>query len=113
MLAHYVEWHMIDRLAPMLFVDDDKAGPKAARKSPVAPAQRWAGAKAKDRSKHDAEGRPVHSLTTLLADLATVCVNHVQPTDPVAPAFTKLTVPTPLQRRALDLLGVSLRLGAA
>ena len=41
------------------------------------------------------------------------CLNHVQPTDPSVPAFTKLTVPTPLQRRALDLLAVSLRLGAA
>ena len=92
---------------------DHYPGLAAAKLSNVAPAQRWAGAKAKDRSKHDAEGRPVHSLATLLADLATVRLNHVQPNDPGVPAFTKLTVPTPLQRRALDFLGVSLRLGAA
>lgn len=113
MLAHYVEWHLIERLSPMLFVDEDKATAEAARKSPVAPAQRSAMAKAKDATKRDAQGKPVHSLATLLADLATVCLNRVQPTDPRLPAFNKLTVPTPLQRRAFELLGVSPRLGAA
>jgi transposase len=113
MLAHYVEWHLIERLSPMLFVDDDKATAEAARKSPVAPAQRSASAKAKDATKRDAQGEPVHSLATLLADLATVCLNRIQPTDPRLPAFNKLTVPTPLQRRAFELLGVSPRLGVA
>jgi len=113
MLAHYVEWHMIDRLAPLLFVDEDKTAAEAARQSPVAPAQRSAAGKAKDRSKRNAQGGPAHSMPTLLADLATVCLNRIQPTDPQVPAFNKLTVPTPLQRRAFELLGVSPRLGAA
>ena len=51
-------------------------------------------------------------LIDLLADLATICANHVQPTSDL-PAFTILTTPTPLQRRALELLGVSHRHGFA
>jgi hypothetical protein len=52
----------------------------------------------------------VHSFTSLLADLATICANTIQPTDDM-PAFTKLTTPTKLQRRAFELLGVTHRLG--
>ena len=114
MLAHYVEWHMIDRLGPLLFVDEDKqAAEEAARKSPVAAAQRSAAGKAKDRYKHNAQGQPVHSFATLLSDLKTLCLNRIQPTDTHVPAFNKLTTPTPLQRQAFELLGVSPRLGAA
>jgi hypothetical protein len=70
-------------------------------------------AKAKDGTKRSADGQPLHSLATLPADLATVCLNRIQPTDPRLPAFNKLTVPTPLQRRAFELLDVSPRLGVA
>ena len=113
MLAHYLEWHLIDHLAPMLFVDEDKAAAEAARESPVAPAQRSAMAKAKDATKRTATGAPVHSLQTLLADLATICLNRIQPTGQAARAFEIVTTPTPLQRRAFELLEVSPRLGAA
>jgi len=54
----------------------------------------------------------VHSFTSLLADLATICANHIQPLDE-APAFTIITTPTPVQRQALDLLGVNHRHGYA
>ena len=53
-----------------------------------------------------------HSLTSLLADLATVCANQIQPTDDM-PAFTMITSPTPPQLRAFELLGVSHRHGLA
>jgi hypothetical protein len=49
----------------------------------------------------------VHSFTTLLEDLATITANRVQP------AFIVITTPTPLQRQAFELLGVSHRLGYA
>ena len=52
-------------------------------------------------------------LTSLLADLATICLNQIQPADPALPGFQLVTTPTPLQRQALDLLGVSHRLGTA
>jgi Transposase DDE domain len=110
MLAYYVTWHMQQRLAPMLFKDHDPAAGKAARPSPVAPAQRSPSARAKAATKVTADGGPVHSFQTLLADLATIAANHIQPTGGL-PGFTVITTPTPLQRRAFELLGVSCRLG--
>jgi hypothetical protein len=110
MLAYYVTWHMQQRLAPMLFKDDDPAAGKAARPSPVAPAQRSPSARAKAATKVTADGGPVHSFQTLLADLATIAANHIQPAGSL-PGFTVITTPTPLQRRAFELLGVSCRLG--
>jgi DDE family transposase len=112
MLAYYVIWHMQQRLAPMLFKDDDPAAAKAARPSPVAPAQRSPSALAKAATKATADGGPVHSLRTLLDDLATIAANRIQPVGDL-PAFTQITTPAPVQRRAFELLGVSHRLGYA
>jgi hypothetical protein len=112
LLAYYVTWHMQQRLAPMLFKDDDPAAARTARPSPVAPARRSPSARAKDATRHTPGGQPVHSLATLLADLATITVSRIQPAAGL-PAFTLITTPTPLQRRALELLGVSHRLGHA
>jgi transposase len=109
-LAYYVEWHMRQRLAPMLFDDDDKPQAQAARRSIVAPAQRSASARRKAFTKQTADGLPVHSFQTLLGDLATIAINRIQPTDKNIPAFDMLTQPTAIQQRAFDLLGVTLRL---
>jgi len=111
MLSYYLTWHLHDRLAPLLFTDDDKPTTQAARTSPVAPAARSPKALAKAAAKHTGGGLPVHSFTSMLADLATICFNQIQPADPTLPAFRLVTTPTPLQRQALDLLGVSHRLG--
>jgi hypothetical protein len=113
MLSYYITWHMHDRLAPLLFTDDDKPAAHANRTSPVAPAARSPRALAKAAAKHTPAGLPVHSFTSLLADLATIGLNQIQPADPALPAFRLVTTPTPLQRHALDLLGVSHRLGIA
>jgi hypothetical protein len=113
MLSYYITWHMHDRLAALLFTDDDKPAAQAARTSPVAPAIRSPQALAKAAAKRTPADLPVHSFTTLLADLATICLNQIQPTDPALPAFQLVTTPTPFQRQALDLLGVSHRLGIA
>jgi hypothetical protein len=111
MLSYYLVWHMKQVLAPILFQDNDK--PAAAnRANPVAAAQRSDDALAKAARKHTTEDTPVHSFTSLLADLATVCANHIQPADDM-PAFTMTTTPTPLQQRAFELLGVSHRHGLA
>jgi transposase len=110
MLAYYVEWHMRRALAPMLFDDDDKAAAARRRKSAVAKAQRSEKAERKARTKLTPDGSPVHSFQTLLRDLATLAKNRVQPKDGSAKPFEMLTTPTPLQQRALDLLGVAPRL---
>jgi Transposase DDE domain len=113
MLSYYITWHMQARLAPLLFTDDDKPAAQAARRSPVAPAARSPQALAKAAAKHSEDGLPVHSFTSLLRDLATICLNQIQPADPALPGFQLVTTTTPLQRHALDLLGVSHRLGIA
>ena len=113
MLSYYITWHIQARLAPLLFTDDDKPAAQAARRSPVAPAARSPRALAKTAAKRTDGSLPVHSFTSLLGDLATICLNQIQPADPALPGFQLVTTPTPLQRRALDLLGVSHRLGTA
>jgi hypothetical protein len=113
MLSYYITWHLQARLAPMLFTDDDKPAASAARTSPVAPAARSPRAQAKAATKHTEGDQPVHSLATLLADLGTICLNTIAPADPATPGFRLVTTPTPLQRQAFELLGVSHRLGVA
>ena len=108
MLAYYVEWHMREALAPILFDDDDKATAEKARDSIVAPAKRSPRAKHKAASKRTDDGFPVHSLQTLLHDLATVTKNHMRTTGIECPGFVQFTKATPLQRRAFDLLNISL-----
>ena len=109
MLAYYVEWHMRQRLSPMLFDDEDREGAEAARTSIVAPAQVSETAQAKACSKRTADGGPVHSFRTLLNDLATVTRrNTVAPRLPGTEPFEVITRPTPLQDKALKLLGVRL-----
>jgi hypothetical protein len=111
MLSYYISWHMQARLAPMLFADDDKPATRAARPSPVAPAARSPRALAKAATKRALDDLPAHSFCSLLADLGTICLNTITPADPAQPGFRLVTTPTPLQRQALDLLGVSHRHG--
>ena len=112
MLSYYISWHMKAALAPILFVDNDKPAAAAKRANPVAAAQRSDAALKKAARKRTAEDTPVHSFTSLLADLATLCANQIQPNDDM-PAFTMTTCPTPLQRRAFELLDLSHRHGYA
>jgi DDE family transposase len=113
MLSYYLSWHLQARLAPLLFTDDDKPAAQATRPSPVAPAARSPRALAKAATKHTPGDLPVHSFTSLLTDLATICLNTIAPADPALPGFRLVTTPTTLQRQAFELLGVSHRLGVA
>ena len=108
MLSYYISWHMKQVLAPILFQDNDKPAAAAKRANPVAPAQRSDEALHKTARKRTDDDTPVHSFTSLLADLATICANQIQPADDTPP-FTMTTTPTPLQRRAFELLNISHR----
>ena len=77
MLAYYLEWHMRQRLAPMLFDDTDKEAAEALRASVVAQAQRSPAAFSKQTTGLTADGLPVHSFRSLLADLATFARNTI------------------------------------
>jgi transposase len=110
MLAYYVEWHMRQLLAPILFDDHDKPQAQAARTSIVAPALRSEAARRKAATRKTDDGLRVQSFQTLLSDLATIVKNRIQPKDKKIPAFDMLTTPTKLQQQAFDLLGVALQL---
>ena len=106
MLAYYVEWHMRQKLKPILFEDEQRAAAESLRPSIVAPAPRSELAQRKDESKRTADGLPVQSFQSLLADLATLAKNLVRASGPNPSEFYMLTNPTDLQRRAFELLGV-------
>ena len=109
MLAYYVEWHMRERLAPLIFDDEDPAAAAASRASVVAPARVSESARRKAHRKRTDDGRPVQSFHSLLGDLATVTRNRVVPRMPGAEPFDTLTRPTELQREAFHLLGLRLQ----
>ena len=109
-LAYYVEWHMRQVLAPLLFDDEDRVAAEQRRLSVVAKARRSVGAERKAANKVNDQGDPVHSFTTLLEDLATIVKNRIQPREPGSAAFDLTTTPTALQQRAFDLLGLSHRM---
>jgi hypothetical protein len=107
MLAYYLEWHMRQRLAPMLYDDTDKDAAEAQRASVVAKAERSPAAITKQTTGRTEDGLPVHSFHTLLADLATLTRNTlVTAVDPER-FFTLTARPTALQQKALDLLALA------
>ena len=108
MLAYYVEWQMRSLLAPMLFDEDDWESARKQQKS-VVKATYSDRTKAKARTKRTDDNLPVHSFQTLLADLGTIAHNEIMSTIGGASfVFDKITQPTIVQQKALDLLGVSL-----
>jgi transposase len=105
MLAYYVEWHLKQCLAPLLFEDEEIDDGSLN----VIKASRSESAQSKERKKRNQENFPVHSFRTLLEDLGTICLNTVECTIREGSyRFSKITRPTQLQQKALDLLGVSL-----
>jgi transposase len=106
MLAYYLEWHMRQRLAPMLFDDTDRETAEALRKSVVAQAQRSPAAVKKQTTGLTEDGLPVHSFRSLLADLATLARNAIITAITPHYPLTVLTRPTSIQQKAFDLLGI-------
>ena len=107
MLAYYLEWHMRQRLAPMLYDDTDKHAAEAPRASVVSKAERSPAAVTKQTTGRTEDGLPVHSFRTLLADLATLTRNTlVTAVDPERSLILSAR-PTALQQKALDLLGLA------
>ena len=100
--AWYLEWHLHRRLAPLLFEDEASA----VRDSPVQKPQRSQQAKAKTATRTTPDGDPVHSLTTLLQDLATVTLNQVTLPGHPNRAFSLVTKATPLQAKLFRMLKI-------
>jgi len=110
MLAYYVEWHMRQSLAPVLFDDHRREEAVAARASIVAPAQRSTAARRKAARKSTDDGLPVLSFQSLLAELGTFTRNTMALAATQADTFLLYPQPTPLQARAFELLRVTPRL---
>jgi transposase len=98
MLAYYLTWHLRAAWAPLLFADEQR--PVAA--DPVAKATRSSAAQRKAQTKRTTAGDPCHSYRSLLAELATVTRNTIR-LPATSATYQKLTQPTDLQARALDL----------
>jgi hypothetical protein len=103
MLACYLTWHLRQALAELTFTDQHI--PQAS--DPVAPAQRSPRARAKDRAKHNSDGLPVYRYRDLLTHLATLDRQTITFN---GQAIEKLTTPTPVQRRAFELLDATVPL---
>ena len=107
MLAYYVEWHMRRALAPLLFEDHDRAD--AQRASVVRKAERSPAAARKAATKRTEDDFAAQSFRSLLGQLGTIVKNWVRPAATPGAAFPMVTIPNRHQKRALDLLGLSLR----
>jgi len=108
MLAYYVEWHMRQRLAPLLFDDEDKEEMADKKASVVAPAIGSPSAKNKARSKRTKDDLPVSSFQTLLKSLSSLCRNTIEFKIPGSESFYRNTEPTAVQAKAFELLDVKI-----
>ena len=98
MLAYYVEHHMLEKLAPMLYRETDPVAAQALCQDVVTKAQRFPAAKQKEATHKTTSGLPVHSFQGLMAHLATYC--RLIATTPLNDKyqFTLYTKPTPPSR---------------
>ena len=104
LLAGYVEWHLRRALAPLLFEDETLDETRRTR-DPFAPDKPTPRAREKKARRRTDDGSTLHSLDTLLAELATRCRNACRVlSDPAAPPFALLTEPSQTQRRAAQLI---------
>lgn len=104
MLAYYVEWHMREAWRELMFADTDQQA-KTTR-DPVAPAKRSDAALTKVARHTLDDDTPVHSFSTLMAELSTIVRNtcRAPQASENSPTFDVLTSPNPTQLRAIELL---------
>jgi transposase len=106
MLAYYVEWHMRKALSPVLFQDDELDEARWTR-DPVAKAESSESARAKKANRETPDGWPVHSLHTLMANLATRCKNTCRTGEGKNTLrFDQITEATTFQRHVFELLEI-------
>jgi hypothetical protein len=104
MLAYYVEWHMRQAWASLMFADEDQA--VKLTRDPVAPAKRSDAAMKKVLSHTLEDGTPTHSFQTLIRDLETLVRNTCRTPKSAsdAPTFQITTTQNEKQKRALELV---------
>ena len=111
LLAYYVEWHMRRALAPILFEDEELPKDRK-RRDPILPAKPSESVKRKKATHQTADGLPVHSFETLMAELATRGrVTYRLKSQDLDLTFKQVPDLTPIQVRAHELLGLLLVAG--
>jgi transposase len=104
LLAYYVQWHLKQAWAPLLFADEHLAEHRAER-DPVTPAEPADEVKAKKATRQSEDGHELNSFDTLLVELATQCRNTCEfGVEDSTVGYTKLTDLSPLQSEAFNLL---------
>jgi transposase len=101
MLAYYVEWHLRQAWAELLYTDEEGSQ----RDTPVAPVRPSESGKFKKARAHSKDGLPLQSFGGLMKSLSTLSLNRIRVGEN-GPLCTRTTRPTPLQARAFDLIGV-------
>lgn len=103
-LAYYVQWHMCQVLAPLLF-DDETISEQRKQRDPVAPASVTDHAQHKKQSRETADRLPLHSFDTLLAELGTRCRHQGRMIGVIdTPLIYRQTEPTALQTLSAELI---------
>ena len=106
MLAAYLVWHLRQAWAPLTFTDEDRPEPL----DPVAPARRSTAADRKAATKTTTDDLPARSFASLLDHLGTLTRNDLRYGNQDGPTVPTLAMPTPVQRRAFELLGTPIPL---
>ena len=104
-MACYVARHLSWRLVPILFEEQDRAGAKAKRSSPVQKAELSNNAtmrKADTRITPD--GLTVNGMRTVLKHLGSLTLNQIALTGNPEHTFNVTTEPTPVRQRTFQLL---------
>jgi Transposase DDE domain len=106
-LAAYLVWHLRRAWASLTYTDERPP----TRDNPVTPAQRSTAATRKASRHHDENNQPLRTFRGLLDHLATLTRNDIRHgTAPNTPTVPTLTIPTPTQRRAFELLATPIPL---
>jgi Transposase DDE domain len=103
MLAAYLTWHLRKALAPLTYTDERSPD----RGNPVAPARRSLHASIKAAAHVSADGQILRSFRGVLDHLATLTRNTITIG---GASFEKISDPTPVQRRAFELIGTPIPL---
>jgi hypothetical protein len=99
MLAYYVEWHLREAWAPLLFKDEQPP----VTSDPVSKALASEGAQRKASRQVTPDGSIVHSSKTLLSELATRARTTIRIGQTEA-TFSRLVKPMPIVETALKLV---------
>jgi transposase len=103
MLAYYVEFHLRQAWAELLYVDEEGSE----RKTVVSPSKPSDSAKAKKQEGVTKEGLPLQTFSGLLKSLGTLSLLKINLIKD-GPVYTRTTKPTPLQARAFKLINVQI-----